>query len=414
MKRCMIPLVWALLAAAADLPAQERSALTLVEVQPLHPQSVTVTGRIRAVASARISPRVSGHIVEIGTDDSGRLLDAGMTVKAGQVLCRLDTTTRRNGVAAAEAALKSAQAVLANLKAPTREERMEQLREAIGELDVRLADRQREEERYRRLVEQEKTLPARRLEEVQTEVSSLKSLKKVAEAKLREAQNGPTKTEIAVADARVTEAEAALKSTQDDLRDSALKAPFAGQITHRFKGVGDYIPNMPPTDIFELVCTDKLEAELRLTEAYYGAVQSGKTKVVLRSPLLKSALTASIDRIVADIDTTKGTFAVRVLIPPDGCGGLANGAFVVAEVGLDGQAHGFIVPLRALVQAGGQAAVFVAENGKMVRRPVELGDRLTEGVVVKSGLAAGQKVVVGPADALQDGAPLPEHLLKTK
>ena len=414
MKRCMIPLVWAILAAAADLPAQERSAMTLVEVQPLHPQSVSVTGRIRAVASARISPRVSGHIVEISTDDSGRMLDAGMTVKAGQVLCRLDTTTRRNGVAAAEAALKSAQAVLANLKAPTREERMEQLREAIGELDVRLADRQREEERYRRLVEQEKTLPARRLEEVQTEVSSLKSLKKVAEAKLREARNGPTKTEIAVADARVTEAEAALKSAQDDLRDSTLKAPFAGQITYRFKGVGDYIPNMPPTDIFELVCTDKLEAELRLPEAYYGAVQSGKTQVVLRSPLLKSALTATIDRIVADIDTTKGTFAVRVLIPPDGCAGLANGAFVVAEVGLDGQAHGFIVPLRAVVQTGSQAAVFIAQNGKMVRRPVELGDRLTEGVVAKSGLAAGQKVVVGPADALQDGSPLPEHLLKTK
>ena len=50
----------------------------------------------------------------------------------------------------------------------------------------------------------------------------------------------------------------------------------------------------------------------------------------------------------------------------------------------------------------------------MRRQAVELGDRLTEGVVVKSGLQAGDSVVVGPASELKDGAQLPDYLRQGK
>jgi hypothetical protein len=50
----------------------------------------------------------------------------------------------------------------------------------------------------------------------------------------------------------------------------------------------------------------------------------------------------------------------------------------------------------------------------MVRIPVEVGDRLTESAVIRSGLAAGEKIVIGPAEALKDGAALPEYLTKGK
>jgi multidrug efflux pump subunit AcrA (membrane-fusion protein) len=53
----------------------------------------------------------------------------------------------------------------------------------------------------------------------------------------------------------------------------------------------------------------------------------------------------------------------------------------------------------------------LAENGRMVRRKVEVGNRLTEGVVVRVGLKAGEQVVVGPPAELRDGAPLPPSLL---
>lgn len=397
---------------AGAQPSQQsqQQGLSLATAQPLFPENVTATGRVQPLVSARISARVSGHLVELGTTEDGRMLDAGMTVKAGQVLFKLNETTFRNTVAIAEAQLQSAKATLANLTAPTRAERMEQLRQALAELDARVADRQREELRYKRLVEEEKTLPVRRLEEVQTELTALRAQRAAAEARLAEADKGPTPTEIAVVQARVQEAEAALQVARNDLRDATIRAAFDGVITQRFKSPGDYMTSMPPTEVFELVAADKLEAELRLPEAYLAAVQAGKTQVTLQSPLLAKALTVPVSRVVTAIDAGKGTFTLRVAIPTEPPSGLVPGAFVTGDVRIGDQGRGVIVPLRAVVQTADKAAVFVAQEGRMVKRVVEVGERLTESAVVQSGLARGERVLVGPAEALVDGSALPEYL----
>jgi hypothetical protein len=98
-------------------------------------------------------------------------------------------------------------------------------------------------------------------------------------------------------------------------------------------------------------------------------------------------------------------------VPASQRDGIVPGAFLTAEVRLEGQPLGVLVPLRALVEKEGAAAVFVARDGKMVRQAVEVGDRLTESAVIKSGLNRGEKVLVGPAEALKDGAPLPAYLV---
>jgi HlyD family secretion protein len=419
-RHCSIVLVCVsvVLAAAGTLPAaEEAQTLTLVEALPFGASSVSATGRVGALVCAKIGARVSGTIAEFAKDASGQILDAGMSVKAGDVLFRLDETTFQNVVALADASLKSAQANLDNLTAKAREERLEQLRQAVAELDVRVADQEREEQRYRRLVEEEKTLPARRLEEAQTQLASTRALRKIAQARLAELENGPTKTEVAIAQAVVHQAQTSLKAAQDDLRDTTVRAPFDALITRRFKSPGDYATGTPHTEIIELTSIDQLEVELRLPEAYYKLVQAGKTLVSLRSPVLERELRLPVGRVVAAIDPATGTFAVRVPIPPAQRDGIVPGVFVTADLRLEGQPLGVLVPLRAIVENSGegkdsQAAVFVAQDGKMVRKVVEIGDRLTESAIIKSGLARGEKVLVGPVDAMKDGAPLPEYLAK--
>ena len=395
---------------ASGARGQDAVGLSLVPAVGLYPDRITATGRVVPLTSARLGPRVSSHLVEFGKDAQGRVLDVGMTVKEGDVLFRLDPTKFDTALAMSQATLNSAKASFENLTAKTREERLEELRQTVAELDVRIADRQRDQERFKRLVEEEKTLPVRRLEEVQTEVGVLQAQRKAADARLREAENGPTPTEIAVAQARVQEATAAMKMAQDDLRDATTRAPFGGLITRRFKSIGDYITSTPPTDVLELVSIDRLEAELRLPEAALASVVAGQTPVILRSPLLKGELKAPVSRVIADIDTLNGTFAVRVGIPAEQRGALVPGAFITGEL-TTAQDSAVVVPIRAVVEGAGKPAVFVPENGTMRRQDVVLGDRLTEGIIVQSGLAAGEKVVVGPASLLRDGAALPADLL---
>jgi HlyD family secretion protein len=399
-----------LLVAAAGQGGEEHQALSLVSPQPLRSSEVTATGRIVPLFTTVIGSRLAAHIVDWGKNEAGQPLDVGMPVKAGQKLFGVAPDTFQAKVDSERAKLDSAEAALANLKAPTRKERLDVFHTALAEVDARISDRQREEARYRRLVEVDHTMPVKKLEEVQLELEVLKAQREAAQARLDEAKAGPTQTEIAVAEAKVKEARTLLATAQLDRDDTTVAAPFDAVITRRMKGLGDYVAGAPFVEVLELTTVDRLEADLRLPEAYLSQVVPGKTHLVLRSPLLPKGLELAVTRIIPDIDVQQGTFAFRAAISPAQRGALVSGAFVTAAMDFTDQSEGVLLPQRAVRTEGGKTCVFVAAGDKMVRRAVELGDRLTEGVIVRSGVRPDERVVVGPAELIQDGAPLPESL----
>ena len=411
--RCCWRAAWVVLLCAAPWigrgSAAEQHDLSLAEAQPLQSAEVTATGRVVALRSVRIIPRLSAHIQEWGRGKDGQPLDAGMAVEQGDVLFRMETTTFQTRVNAAQAVLDSANAALNNLVAPARPERLAVLEATVAELDARIKEAQRDLERFQRLVNDDKTMPVKRLEEQTLLLETLTAQRRGAQARLDEARKGPTETEIAVARARVAEAGVALAAARQDLNDTTVRAPFAGVITKRFKMVGDFAANMPPTEILELTALSELEAELRLPEAYLTQVSAVATRLHLRSPLLAEELALPVARVIPEIDLSQGSFVFRARIPAEKRGSLVPGAFITARLTLEPQ--GALVPLQALQVEAGQARVFVAEGGVMKRRAIELGDRLSEGAIVRSGLHAGEKVLLGPPSRLQDGAPLPAYLL---
>jgi multidrug efflux pump subunit AcrA (membrane-fusion protein) len=400
--------------AGSGWTAEIAQTMSLATAQAVHSGEVTATGRALPQYEARIASRLGGAILEWGKNEQGQALDVGMAVKTGQLLFRVDPSTYKAKVDTAEATLASAQAALDNLVAPARKERIDVLRAAVNELDARVKDRERDEARYRQLAEVDKTVPIKRLEEVRLDVATVRILRQAAQARLDEAVTGPTQTEIAMAEARVKETKMMLASAQLDLRDTAVTAPFDAVITKRMKSVGDYVASGPVVDVLELTTVDRLEADLRLPETYLPRVIAGETRVVLQSPLMKCSLDLPVSRIVPQVDEQRGTFTFRVTVPPDQRCGLVGGAFVTATLKFADGGSSVIVPQRAIIMDAGKSYVMIAAEGKMQRRPVELGDRLTEGILVKSGLNAGDQVVFGPQDQLVDGAVLPDYLVGKK
>lgn len=83
---------------------------------------------------------------------------------------------------------------------------------------------------------------------------------------------------------------------------------------------------------------------------------------------------------------------------------LGDGFRVEAEIDLwDGDAV-IRLPVSALFRDGASWAVFVATNGKVARRRVEIGHRNGEDAEVISGVAAGERVIAYPSDTLVEGA----------
>jgi multidrug efflux pump subunit AcrA (membrane-fusion protein) len=306
--------------------------------------------------------------------------------------------------------LASAEATLVNLKAPTRKERLDGLRAVLDELDARTRDRERDLARFTRLVEVDRTAPPRRLEEIRLELDLLKAQRAAAQARLDEAVNGPTPTEIALAEARVTEARTMLATAELDLKDTLVLAPFDGVITRRFKGLGDYVAGVPFVDVLELIGTTELEAELHLPEAFLTLMTPGKTRLRLKAQALEKELDLAVTQVVPRVNAQEGTFPVRADVPPAQRGGLTPGTFVTAEFQFERTESDVIVPLRAVFEESKDYYVVVAEEEKMLRRRVATSHRLTEGIVVKSGLRAGEKVVLGLKTLPRDGTPLPAEL----
>jgi multidrug efflux pump subunit AcrA (membrane-fusion protein) len=387
----------------------ELGELGVVTAQPLSAAQVVATGRAVPLYSARVGSRLSAHIAEWGKTEDGRFLDVGFAVKAGQELFRLDRTTFQDRERVAEAALKLAEAQRADLKAWERPERREALRATLAEIGARLAENRRDEDRFKRLVEVDKTMPVKRLEELQLQHQVLEAQRRAAQARLDEAEKGPTPTQLAVAEAQVNQAQAHLESALQDLKDTVIRAPYDGVITRRFRSPGDYAANAPFIEVLELTSVDLLEAELRLPEKFYPRVAPG-APVLLRSPLLGADLTLPVARLIPEVDPLQGTFAFRVRVPPEQRGKLTPGSFLQGVLELGGDGEGAVLPQRAVLIQEGQAAVFVVEGNRMKRRAVELGDRLTEGVIVRRGLKPGERVVLGPSAALKDGQELPANL----
>jgi len=57
-----------------------------------------------------------------------------------------------------------------------------------------------------------------------------------------------------------------------------------------------------------------------------------------------------------------------------------------------------------MIEDGDESFVYVVEDGKAVLRGVEVGARLPDRVFVKSGVKAGDTVIVGGTHKVSDGA----------
>jgi HlyD family secretion protein len=67
------------------------------------------------------------------------------------------------------------------------------------------------------------------------------------------------------------------------------------------------------------------------------------------------------------------------------------------------------LPLGALFRDDDGWAVFLAEGGRARLRRVKIGERDSLSVEIRSGLTAGQRVVLYPSDRIEDGVAITER-----
>lgn len=334
---------------AVEVPIVEAAQGT-VAVRVVGPG--TVQARVPVTLAARITATV-------------RQLDAdvGDAVKRGQTLGLLDERdlAARRGVVGGQQ-----EAVARNVKAA-----QAAVAKAQAELELARSKQRRDAELLRTGFVSQSVLDA-------------------SDAALRAAEANLDNARAALA---AREAEARSLSQELRYADTVLSfarivAPMDGVIIARTAEVGATV--VPGTPIFRMVDPATLWIAVRVDESVVGRVLVGQPATIrLRTG---ETLAGKVARIARQSDAATRELEVNVALD------VAPARFAIdqeAEVTIDtGGEDGIVVPLAALTRdADGVRGVLVVVDGRTRFRPVETGSADRERVLVRKGLAAGERVV---------------------
>jgi HlyD family secretion protein len=315
---------------------------------------------------------------------------AGDTIAAGEVLARLATLPARmldaGEYRAGRATVEAARAALRRAEA-----------EAAG-AEASLAYAEAEHERLRRLHAQG-TASQQRLDRAEVELETARARHGAAREAVARARH-----EVAAARARLHDEPSSPEAPPTRM---PVRAPTDGQILRVHQRSAGVV--QAGTPLFTVGHPDSLEVTVDVLSSdavriragtpvelvrWGGEPLRGRVRVVPpRGETDVSALGVEEQRVEVVVDVAESAADRR----------LGTGYRVVARFVLWAGADVLQVPQSALFRHDGGWAVFVVEDGRARRRPVEVGHRSGLRAEITAGLQAGDRVVTHPGNELTDG-----------
>jgi RND family efflux transporter MFP subunit len=219
-------------------------------------------------------------------------------------------------------------------------------------------------------------------------------------------------TEADTAHAQVGQAEAELHQAKVAFEYTTLRAPASGVILAKLKEVGEIaVPGgfSGSGDLIRMANLEELRGQVDVTESELAKIALGQRADVVPDAHPDRRYRATVVKLYPQVDRQKGTLRVEVRIeePDDRLWPDMSARITFYEplpAAPDG-ATSLLVP-RSAVHADGTDAHFVwrLDDDRVRRVPIALGKEFADQVQVTKGLAEGERIVVGDATTLSDGA----------
>lgn len=208
------------------------------------------------------------------------------------------------------------------------------------------------------------------------------------------------RTRVATALANEAQARAQLGIAGLNLKDARLKAPIAGVIQTRNVETGQYVS--VGTVLATVLQRDPLQLRFKVSEAEAARLTLG-SQVRFRVKDNPKAFDAKLVFVAQGADTTtRMVSATAEVADPEGV--LRPGAFAEVTVQVGSSDAVIVVPESAIRPSERGFLAHVVEGTQAHERTVTLGMRTPDGKVeVRSGLAAGEALVVRGNEGLEEG-----------
>jgi HlyD family secretion protein len=207
---------------------------------------------------------------------------------------------------------------------------------------------------------------------------------------------------------------ATARGCSDHAASTATAAPAAGAVLKVFlESVGAVALGAP---LLEIADPRSLEAVVDVLSQDATAIRpgmaarldlgAGAKALAARVRLVEPGAFTKVSAL--GVEEQRVNVVLDLLEAPGAAVTVGDGFRVEAHIVVHRAEDAVKVPVGALFRDAGSWAVFVAEGGRAVKRAVKAEKRNGLEALVESGLAAGERVVVYPSDALHDGARIAE------
>ena len=225
--------------------------------------------------------------------------------------------------------------------------------------------------------------------------------------------------QLAAAEEAATAARAAVERAEEDLKKTEILAPHAGLIASRNAEVGEWVT--PGAPLLELLSLDLSEVRVSLPDAALALVDLPFRESSERGPTARVTATLGpptaavrwtwegrLTRMEGEVDPATRFFPAVIEVPhpyretADGRPPLVAGMFVQAEIEGKEFAQVAVVP-RSAFRADGTVLIVDAEDRIRVREVDAFWPVGETAVLVRSGLAQGERLVMSPPSMVAEG-----------
>ena len=361
--------------------AQPKAKVRIASVEQRQQRRIVeAVGSLFAYDEVTVSSEAEGRVEQV-------MADIGDRVSKGQTLARVSPVELQLTVDQQEAALMQARA---RLGLGENESELKDVRQA-AEVKKAAADLTDAEQKFKRAQSLMETsvIPRQQYDEAEARYKSAKAAYDLAAQQVENMR------------ASMRQTQASLNLANKRLRDTQIRAPFAGHVKTRDVTTGQYLKIQTP--VMTIVNIDPLRARLNVPEKMSPWVRVGRDVKLGLEAFPGREFTGRISRINPSVDEKNRTFEIEALVA-NPAAELKPGSFAKATIQSDKVDSILAIPYSAAVYLFGAYKVFVVQGKTVKEREVRLGDRLGDLVEIIEGLRADEKVAIsvgGPQ--LKDG-----------
>jgi len=207
--------------------------------------------------------------------------------------------------------------------------------------------------------------------------------------------------------ASATAAEAASKAQIGALAvrlgEMRIESPLDGYVVQRKLDPGALVGPPGGGAIVTVARTDVLRVFITVNERNSAMVSIGKEASVTLDALPGRVFRGSVVRLAPFFDPTTRTLDAEVQLGNTD-GALRPGMYGRGSITLERHSGATVLPAAAMQISNDQRYVFILDGNRVRRRNIETGYDAGEWLEVKSGVHAGERVVIAGADGLSEGS----------